>query len=208
MKIIFLGPPGAGKGTIASRLIDKLHIPQISTGDLFREAIKNKTPLGVQVKSILNAGDLVPDDVTIKVLKERISHNDSENGFILDGFPRTIPQADYLAEMMEISAVINFNISDETVIKRLTGRRVCPDCRQNYHIETLKPKTEGQCDKDGSRLIQRKDDSKESITNRLNVYKKQTLPLIDYYRSRDMITDINAEGNVESMMKEISEKLD
>ncbi len=207
MKLIFLGPPGAGKGTIASRLTDIMDIPQISTGDMFRAAIKNQTELGRQVKTILDSGGLVPDEVTVNIVKERLSEDDCSNGFILDGFPRTIPQAEALSVIEKIDAAVNFVVTDELVIKRLTGRRICPKCKEIYHIETLKPKQDGLCDNDGTQLIQREDDSRDSIVHRLDVYKKQTEPLIAFYRSKNLLVDLDAEGGVPKIMKEIKEKL-
>lgn len=203
MKIVFLGPPGAGKGTIASRLIGDRNIPQISTGDMFRAAIKNQTELGKKVKAILDSGGLVPDEVTIGLVRERLSEDDAGNGFILDGFPRTIPQAEALAKIADLTAVINFIIADEQVIRRLSGRRVCPKCNRNYHIETLKPKQENICDDDGSELIQRKDDSAESIMHRLDVYKSQTEPLIEYYREKGLLRDLDASTSVDIMMRDV-----
>lgn len=207
MKLIFLGPPGAGKGTIASRLTEIMHIPQISTGDMFRAAINNQTELGRQVKAILDSGGLVPDEVTVNIVKERLSEDDCSNGFILDGFPRTIPQAEALSAIEKIDAAVNFIVTDELVIKRLTGRRICPKCKEIYHIETLKPKQDGLCDNDGTQLIQREDDSRDSIVNRLDVYKKQTEPLIAFYRSQNLLVDLDADGGVPKIMKEIEEKL-
>jgi adenylate kinase len=207
MKIVFLGPPGAGKGTIASRIIKDRNIPQISTGDIFRAAIKNQTELGKKVKAILDSGELVPDTITIEIVKERLKQDDAKNGFILDGFPRTIPQAEALDTIIDLRAVINFVISDEQVIGRLSGRRICPKCRRIYHVETLKPKQDGICDDDSTKLIQREDDSKEAIMHRLDVYKNQTEPLIEYYRNKGILKDLDASSAIETIMNDVNEIL-
>ena len=192
MKMVFLGPPGAGKGTIAVRAKEFYNIPHISTGDLFRNNIKNETELGLKVKEILASGGLVPDSVTIEMVKNRIAEPDCENGFILDGFPRTIPQADALAEMTDIDAVVNFVVPMEEVVKRLSGRRMCPSTGRLYHIVFNPPKVEGKDDETGEDLIQRPDDKEDAIVHRLEVYESQTKPLIDYYRKKGLIKEIDA----------------
>lgn len=192
MKMVFLGPPGAGKGTIAALAKDYFNIPHISTGDLFRSNIKNETELGLKVKSILASGGLVPDSVTIEMVRNRITEPDCEKGFILDGFPRTIPQADALAEMTGLDAVVNFDISKEEVVKRLSGRRMCPSTGRIYHIVFNPPKVENKDDETGEDLIQRPDDKEEAIVNRLEVYTAQTEPLIEYYRGKGLLKDIDA----------------
>jgi len=192
MKMVFLGPPGAGKGTIAALAKDYFNIPHISTGDLFRSNIKNETELGLKVKSILASGGLVPDSVTIEMVRNRIAEPDCEKGFILDGFPRTIPQADALAEMTGLDAVVNFDISKEEVVKRLSGRRMCPSTGRIYHIVFNPPKVEDKDDETGEDLIQRPDDKEEAIVNRLEVYTAQTEPLIEYYRGKGLLKDIDA----------------
>ncbi len=202
MKLIFLGPPGAGKGTIASRACGNLGIPHISTGDLFRKAIKNKTELGVKVQAIIEAGNLVPDDLTVALVKERLAEADALKGYILDGFPRTIVQADALAEFSTIDKVINFIVSDEEVVDRLSGRRLCKNCGEGYHIKTIKPKVDGVCDKCGGELYVRADDAAEAVQNRLNVYRKQTAPLIDYYKSKNRLFDIDGTQSVENVLKD------
>ena len=181
MNLIFLGPPGAGKGTIAAIVKDAYKIPHISTGDLFRANIKNETELGKQVKEILASGNLVPDEITIKMVENRLSESDANDGYILDGFPRTIAQADALASMSDVDYVVNFVIERETILKRLSGRRVCKSTGRTYHILYNPPKVEGIDDETGEPLIQRDDDKEEAILNRLDVYEKSTAPLIDYY---------------------------
>ncbi len=190
MRMVFLGPPGAGKGTIASKAKEFYGIPHISTGDLFRSNIKNETELGLQVKSILASGGLVPDSVTIEMVRNRIAEPDCANGFILDGFPRTIPQADALAEMTDLDAVVDFQISADEVVERLSGRRMCPSTGRIYHILFNPPKVEGKDDDTGEDLIQREDDKEEAIKHRLDVYVAQTQPLIDYYKKRGLIREV------------------
>ena len=192
MRLVFLGPPGAGKGTIAKLAKDYYGIPHISTGDLFRENIKQETELGLQVKSILASGGLVPDSVTIEMVRNRLNDPDCEKGFILDGFPRTIPQADALAEMTTLDAVVDFQLSREEVVKRLSGRRLCPSTGRSYHIIYNPPKVEGKDDETGEDLIQRPDDKEEAIVHRLEVYDEQTAPLIDYYTKKGLIRDVDA----------------
>ncbi len=202
MKLIFLGPPGAGKGTIASRICAELNIPHISTGDLFRKAIKNQTELGKKVQQIIESGDLVPDALTVALVKERLNNPDVENGYILDGFPRTIVQADSLAKFSEVDAVINFTITDDQVINRLSGRRMCTNCGEGYHIRTVKPQQEGICDKCGGELITRPDDTPEAIKNRLSVYYDSTEPLIDYYKNKNILRDVDGSGSVDAVVIE------
>jgi adenylate kinase len=192
MNLVFLGPPGAGKGTIASQAKTHYDIPHISTGDLFRNNIKNETELGKQVKAILASGNLVPDSVTIAMVKDRLGEDDAKKGFILDGFPRTIAQAEALKEMTGLDAVVNFVLDREDIIKRLSGRRVCKSTGKTYHIIYSPPKVEGIDDETGEPLIQRDDDKEEAIVNRLNVYEKQTEPLIAYYREKGILVDIDA----------------
>ncbi|NQT59121.1 MAG: adenylate kinase [Bacteroidetes bacterium] len=203
MNLIFLGPPGAGKGTIAIRIKDIFSIPHISTGDIFRAAIKNETPLGKQVKSILAAGNLVTDQVTIKLVEERLTKDDAKNGYILDGFPRTIPQAEALETFAQIDYVINFEIKREVIIRRLSGRRIAKESGRVYHIIYGPPKREGFCDVSGEPLIQREDDKEEAIINRLNVYQKQTEPLIDYYSAKGLIKNIDAAPSPETVVENL-----
>ncbi|MEW5818099.1 MAG: adenylate kinase [Spirochaetota bacterium] len=208
MELIFLGPPGAGKGTMAIKASQEYKIPHISTGDLFRNEIKNQTELGKKVKSILDSGDLVPDEVTLEIVRNRLSRDDAENGFILDGFPRTIPQAEGLSKLQAIKKVISFSLTDEAVIERLSGRRVCKACGKNYHIKFMPPKVSGKCDVCSSELFTRADDKIESIKNRLSVYRKQTEPLIQFYDKQKLLTEIDASpepGEVFNALKKIIE---
>ena len=190
MNLVFLGPPGAGKGTIAKVAKEALGVPHISTGDLFRANIKNETELGKRVKEILASGGLVPDEITIKMVENRLSESDCEKGYILDGFPRTIPQAEALSKMSNVEGVINFVLSEEEIIKRLSGRRMCPSTGRTYHILFNHPKVEGIDDETGEPLIQRDDDKPEAIRHRLELYNEATAPLIDYYKAKDVVLDL------------------
>ena len=207
MKLVFLGPPGAGKGTIAALAKTYYGIPHISTGDLFRSNIKNNTPLGQKVKEILASGSLVPDEVTIAMVKERLAEDDAKAGFILDGFPRTIAQAEALKGMTGLDAVVNFVLADEEIIKRLSGRRICKSTGRTYHILFNPPKKEGVDDETGEPLIQRDDDKPEAIKHRLEVYAAQTEPLIGYYRNEGLIVDLDASKSPEEVMRLLSEKV-
>ena len=191
MNFIFLGPPGAGKGSLAVKVAEDYKIPHISTGDIFRDNIKRGTELGVKVKAIIDSGALVSDDLTCELVKDRLSKDDCKNGFILDGFPRTIPQAEMFTSICPDVTVVNFQIADDVVIKRLSTRRVCKKCGANYNVLTLPPKTEGVCDKCGGELYQRDDDKQESIKHRMEVYREQTEPLIDFYRKKGQLKDID-----------------
>jgi adenylate kinase len=201
MKLIFLGPPGAGKGTLAALVAETYTIPHISTGEIFRAAIREKTPLGLKVQAIIDAGQLVSDDITIELVRERLAKDDAKGGFILDGFPRTIPQAEALSAILDVTAAVNFDISDKDVVARLSGRRVCKNCSQNFHVEFMKPKVEGKCDKCGGDLFIREDDKIEAITKRLEVYRSQTAPLIDYYRTKGKLTDIDARPSTAAILE-------
>ena len=184
MKLILLGAPGAGKGTQAENISLKYNIPTISTGNIIRAALKNGTEMGLKAKSYIDAGNLVPDDVVIGIIKERLAEDDCKNGYILDGFPRTIPQAEALDELgFEIDAALSIEVADEDIVKRMSGRRVCPDCGASYHTEYKKSKEEGKCNFCNGTLVIRKDDEPETVKNRLNVYHEQTEPLKDYYKS-------------------------
>jgi adenylate kinase len=208
MRLIIFGPPGSGKGTYALRLEPKLNIVKISTGDIFREAVKQNTPLGKKVSGYLERGELVPDDITIEVLKEKIEG--IKNGFILDGYPRTLNQAEALEKITNIDAVINLIVPDSVIIERLSTRRVCKRCGEIYNIKYLKPKVPGVCDKCGGELYQRNDDKPEVIKQRLKTYEKQSKPLIDYYKKRIPFAnvgcdraDIPPEVIVEKILKEL-----
>ncbi len=184
MKLIFLGPPGAGKGTLAGLVSKEYSIPQISTGDIFRDAIKRETELGKKVKEIVGRGDLVPDELTVSLVRERLAQPDAQKGYILDGFPRTIPQAEALGTFQKLDAVVDFAIDDALVIERLSGREICKNCGAIYHVKNMPSKVKGVCDKCGGPTYTRPDDSLESITNRLEVYRKQTEPLIAFMERR------------------------
>ena len=203
MNLIFLGAPGAGKGTLATQLSKEYEIPQISTGDIFRSAVKEGSELGRKVQGIMEKGDLVPDALTIELVKERLTLQDAQNGYVLDGFPRTIAQADALSSFQKIDMVINFKISDDVVIRRLSGRRVCRSCGAIYHVENMPPKAEGKCDTCGGELYTRDDDTIESIKNRLRVYKEQTEPLIEYYRGKGLLRDIDSSTSPEHSFAQI-----
>jgi adenylate kinase len=184
MNLILLGAPGAGKGTQAEVISDALNIPQISTGNILREAVKNGTEYGLKAKAAMESGSLVSDDVVIGILKDRIAEDDCKNGFILDGFPRTVPQAEALDSMgVQIDKVVEIYVADETIQQRLSGRRVCLKCGATYHLEYKKPSKDGVCDSCGAELIIRKDDKPETVLDRLNVYHSQTEPLKDYYKN-------------------------
>ena len=206
MNFIFLGPPGAGKGTLAAQVAEEYGIPQISTGDIFRENIKNQTELGKKVKAILDSGGLVSDDVVLEIVEDRLKKDDCKNGFILDGFPRTIPQAEALESFAKIDAAVNFDIADEAVVERLGGRVCCKDCGQMYHVKFNPPKVEGKCDKCGGELYTRDDDKTESIQNRLVVYRKSTAPLIDFYKEKGNLVDIDARPAPEKVLEEFEAK--
>lgn len=200
MKLIFLGPPGAGKGTLAAKAVEILGVPHISTGAIFRAAIAAKSPLGLKVKAIIDAGKLVDDGTTIELVKERLSQNDAQKGYILDGFPRTIPQAEALGSFSSVDRVVNFDIPDSSVVERLSGRRVCRGCGANYHVSFQRPKKEGVCDACGGELYTRDDDKKESIEKRLEVYRAQTAPLIDHYRAKGLLVDVDARPQVDTVV--------
>ena len=192
MNLIFLGPPGAGKGTLAGLVSKEYAVPQISTGDIFRDAIKRETELGKKVKEIVGRGDLVPDELTVSLVRERLTQPDAKKGYILDGFPRTIPQAEALEKIQKLDAVVNFAIDDTLVIERLSGREICKNCGAIYHVKNMPSKVKGVCDKCGGPVVTRPDDSRESIMNRLDVYRKQTEPLIAFYQKRKLLKDIDS----------------
>ncbi len=207
MNLVFLGPPGAGKGTIAAIAKDAFAIPHISTGDIFRANIKNETELGKLVKEIMASGNLVPDEVTIKMVEGRLGEEDAKKGYILDGFPRTIPQADALSRMSNVDKVINFVLPKEEILKRLSGRRVCKSTGRTYHIIYNPPKVEGIDDETGEPLIQRDDDKEEAILNRLEVYEKSTAPLIEYYKAKGLLVDLDCSGKPEDILEDLKKIL-
>lgn len=192
MKLIFLGPPGAGKGTLAALIAETYSLPHIATGEIFRKAISDKSPLGVKVQAMIDNGQLVGDELTVELVKERLAQEDVQNGFILDGFPRTIPQAEALEDILQCDWAVNFSVSDQLIIKRLSGRRICSQCKRNYHIEFMPPEKTGVCDSCGGELITRTEDRMDSISRRLEIYRSQTEPLIAHYRTKKILVDIDA----------------
>ncbi|MBQ7066564.1 MAG: adenylate kinase [Lachnospiraceae bacterium] len=208
MKIIMLGAPGAGKGTQAKMIADKYSVPHISTGDIFRANIKNGTELGMEAKKYMDQGLLVPDELTVKILLDRVSNDDCKNGYVLDGFPRTIPQAEVLDNALnelgdKIDFAINVDVPDENIINRMSGRRACVACGATYHIVHIPPKTEGICDKCGEGLILRDDDKPETVKNRLDVYHEQTQPLIDFYEKKGVLKSVDGTIPMEDVFKSI-----
>jgi adenylate kinase len=207
-----MGLPGAGKGTQAEQIVKEFDIPHISTGDMFRAAVKNETPLGLQAKTFMDKGLLVPDEVTIGIVRERLSMEDCKKGFLLDGFPRTVPQAEALTATLkelgrEIDHVININVRREVLIERLTGRWICSVCGASYHTVFNPPKEAGVCDKDGGKLYQRDDDKPEVVAQRLDVNIAQAQPLIDYYSGQELLRDINGEQDIQVVFAEIKSLL-
>lgn len=212
MKIVMLGAPGAGKGTQAKMLADKYAIPHISTGDIFRANMKEGTPLGKKAKEFMDAGALVPDELTVDLVLDRIGREDCKNGYILDGFPRTINQAEKLTEALssqggDIDFAVNVDVPDESIIKRMAGRRMCPSCGASYHVVNIPPKKEGVCDRCGAELITRKDDQPETVKNRLSVYHEQTQPLYDYYKEKGLVVDVDGTKPMEEVFKAITDRL-
>ncbi len=210
MRLIFLGAPGVGKGTQADLIAAKFGRPKISTGDILREAVRNKTPMGVQAKACMDQGQLVPDSVVVGIVKDKLAEPSCSKGFLLDGFPRTVPQAEELAAMLkarglQLDRVINVSVPREDIVRRLTGRRSCPKCQAVFHVEFTPPKKAGICDRCGSELMQRSDDKRETVENRLAVYEGQTAPLIAYYRQRGLLSDIDGSGKVEQVQQRVVE---
>ena len=207
-----MGLPGAGKGTQAEKIVDKYEIPHISTGDMFRSAIKEGTELGLQAKSFMDKGELVPDEVTIGIVRERLSKDDCEKGFLLDGFPRTVPQAEALENILsdlnrEIDFVINIDVEKELLMERLTGRRICKSCGATYHLVFNPPATEGVCDRCNGELYQRADDNEETVQNRLEVNLKQTKPLLDFYETKGYLRNINGQQDIRKVFADLDELL-
>lgn len=208
MKIIMLGAPGAGKGTQAELIAEKYGIPHISTGDIFRANIREGTDLGRQAKEYMDKGQLVPDDLTVRILLDRVSKDDCKDGYVLDGFPRTIPQAEVLdtevAKLGEhIDLAIDVDVPDENIIRRMSGRRACTKCGATYHVEHIPPKQEGICDKCGAELVLRDDDREETVKNRLEVYHKQTQPLIDYYSRQNILRTVDGTRDMNDVFSDI-----
>ena len=208
MKLILLGAPGAGKGTQAEILCKKLGIPSISTGNILRAAIKDGTPTGVQAKSYIDAGKLVPDEVIIGIVNERLSRDDCAKGYILDGVPRTIAQAEALEKAgIQFDAVVSIEISEDEILRRMSGRRVCEACGSSYNVQAVPPRVEGVCDNCGGKLIQRKDDTPETVRERLKVYHKETAPLVDFYAARGLLKRVEVADNKEATNAKILEAL-
>ncbi len=208
MKIIMLGAPGAGKGTQAKMIADKYGVPHISTGDIFRANIKNGTELGMEAKKYMDQGLLVPDELTVKILLDRVAKDDCEKGYVLDGFPRTIPQAEVLEEALanigdKIDFAIDVDVPDENIVRRMSGRRACLSCGATYHIEHVPPKAEGICDRCGKELVLRVDDKAETVKNRLNVYHEQTQPLIDFYEKKGVLKSVDGTVDMQDVFAAI-----
>ena len=204
MNIIFLGPPGAGKGTQAQRVCDALKIPQISTGDILRRAIKEQTPTGLEAKSYIDAGKLVPDEVVIAIVRERLAMEDCQNGYILDGFPRTVPQAEALSQFANIDAVVDLDVADEVLVNRLSGRRVCLACGATYHVSYMNGEN---CTKCGEKLIQRDDDKPKTVLSRLTVYHSQTAPLVEFYKNKGLLKLIDGAQDMDTIFNSILKTL-
>jgi adenylate kinase len=212
VRLIILGPPGAGKGTQARMLGERISAPQISSGDLLRVAVRNATPLGVQAKAFMDKGALVPDDLVLKMIDARLDDADAKPGFILDGFPRSVPQAEALAKMLKargetISKVIAIDVPDEELVKRISGRRTCRNCNEMYHLTFDPPAKPGVCNKCGGELYQRDDDHEDTVRNRLKVYNDSTKPLLDYYGKEGLLSQIDGKGRPEEIFKEVLAKL-
>jgi len=212
MNLVLMGLPGAGKGTQAEQIVEKYKMPHISTGDMFRSAIKEGTDLGLQAKSFMDKGELVPDEVTIGIVRERLSKADCEKGFLLDGFPRTVPQAEALETILsdlnrEIDFVINIDVKKELLMERLTGRRICKSCGSTYHLVFNPPATEGVCDRCNGELYQRADDNEETVQNRLEVNLKQTKPLLDFYETKGYLRNINGQQDIRKVFADLDELL-
>ena len=208
MRVIFLGAPGVGKGTQADVVSQKFGIPKLSTGDLLRESVARQTPLGKEAKGFMDRGDLVPDEVVIGLVREKLASPECQKGFLLDGFPRTVAQADQLEKILQaqgetLDRVVYFTLPNSEIVKRISGRRTCPNCKAVYHLESVPPKKEGVCDECGANLVQRNDDKPETIESRLAVYQEQTAPLIDYYGKKNVLSELDGAGLVEDVEKRL-----
>lgn len=211
MKIVLLGPPGAGKGTQAKSISNRYSIPHISTGDIFRKNISENTPLGIEAKSYMDKGQLVPDEVTINMVKDRLVQDDCKDGYLLDGFPRTVSQAEALQEFLEqrgesLNTALLINVPNEFILERMTGRRVCPSCGASYHIK-FNPPANGKCELCGTDIVQRKDDTAETVKERLDVYEKQTQPLIDYYSKNNLLSQVDGTKAINLVFESICDVL-
>ena len=212
MNIILIGPPGSGKGTQAKMIVDRYKVLHVSTGDILRENVRNGTPLGVEAKEFMDAGKLVPDALLIDIIKDRLAKDDVKGGWMLDGYPRTIPQAEALDKILpalgqKINVVLNIDVPDEELVKRVTGRRMCK-CGATYHVSFNKPKVEGKCDACGGELYQRADDTEETVKQRLNAYHAQTQPLIDYYNKRGIVATVLGVGDIKAIFDKVAAALD
>jgi adenylate kinase len=212
MRVVFLGAPGVGKGTQAERIAAQCHVAKLSTGDLLREAVRNQTALGLEAKSYMDQGKLVPDAVVIGLVKEKLADPSCTKGFVLDGFPRTVPQAEALGSVlisknMALDRVVNFQVSREDIVRRLSGRRSCQKCQATFHVDFAVPKVSGVCDRCGEPLVQRSDDRREAIEMRLKVYDEQTAPLVSYYQERKLLFQLEASGTVDAVFQHLSQEL-
>ena len=210
MRIVLLGPPGCGKGTQAKEIVSSYNIPQISTGDMLRLAVKNGSPMGKEAKKFMDEGLLVPDKVVIGIVEERLQGSDCQDGFILDGFPRTIPQADALEEVLKkigrpLQGVISFEVDDAILIERLSGRRICKECGCGYHVSFDPPRVEGKCDKCGGELFQRDDDKRETIKERLEVYRRQTASLLSYYKEKGLLFSVDGTNDIGKVRNDVQD---
>ena len=206
-RVVFLGPPGAGKGTQAARIARELGVPHLSTGDLLRAAIAAKTPLGLAAESHVSSGGLVPDPLVLQILHERLDQPDAKVGYLLDGFPRNLAQAEELGKFSEVERVVSLEISPKLLVDRLSERRICPKCQSVYNLSSKRPKVAGKCDQDGAALVQRPDDQPEAVTQRLKVYAEQTAPLLDYYRKRRLLRSVDASGTPDEVAARIRQVL-
>jgi len=212
MRVVFLGAPGVGKGTQADRIAAQFQVAKISTGDLLREAVRNRTVLGLEAKNCMDQGNLVPDDVVVRLVMEKLADANCANGFVLDGFPRTVPQAEALgrvlsAKGMALDLVVNFQVPREDIVRRLSGRRSCPKCQATFHVDFAPPKVDGICDRCGELLVQRSDDRRDAIEMRLKVYNEQTAPLVRYYDERQLLHPMDASGAVNVVFQHLSQEL-
>ena len=212
MRVVFLGAPGVGKGTQADRIAAQYRVAKLSTGDLLREAVRHRTPLGLEAKSYMDQGKLVPDAVVIGLVREKLADSICANGFVLDGFPRTVPQAEAFGSVLDskgiaLDRVVNFEVSREDIVRRLSGRRSCPKCQSTFHMDFAAPKKEGICDRCGEALVQRSDDRREAIEMRLKVYDEQTAPLVRYYQQKGLLFQLDGAGTMDIVFQHLSQEL-